>query len=267
MEHDATSEIVALAKRYGLMSGETSYVAVERRETPVVGDMKLRRVPVALTSGWGGLLDGSVRTLAAPRMARALSMTDTGSMADFGSAPAFCRAEPAAPSMLRRTAWTAARAIDHLRGRAAPRPNSPPASAPSGMDAIVALQRAGGWWDLDEALAHALGFDVATLRASLPDGCDARRWATAIAITWLERDAAPQEDEWRLLVRKARQWLSDAEGAKSAGLLLEAAARFLAGRAAMILTFFKLRAHPNSAMRTRAPMAVSRIVARLRRCT
>ena len=40
--------------------------------------------------------------------------------------------------------------------------------------------------------ARALGFDVATLRASLPDGCDARRWATAIAITWLERDAAPQ---------------------------------------------------------------------------
>jgi len=49
-----------------------------------------------------------------------------------------------APSMLQRTASTAARAIDHLRGLAARRPDSPPASGASGMDAIVALQRAGG---------------------------------------------------------------------------------------------------------------------------
>ena len=233
-EHDGASEIVALARRYGLMSSETSYVAVEQRETPMVGDMKLRRVPVALTSGWGGLLDGSLRTLAAPRAARAMTLGHTASMADLSPAPAFCRAELEAPSMLQRTASTAARAIDHLRGLAARRPDSPPASGASGMDAIVALQRAGGWWDLDEALACALGLDVATLRALLPDGCDARRWATAVAIAWLERHAASQEDEWRLLVRKARQWLREAEGAESSGLLLDAAARFLAQRTAVV---------------------------------
>ena len=37
------------------MSRETSFVAVEVRETPVLGDMQLRRVPIALTAGWGGL--------------------------------------------------------------------------------------------------------------------------------------------------------------------------------------------------------------------
>ena len=48
-----TKEIVALSIRYGLMSRETSFVAIERRDTPVVGDVQLRRVPIALTSGWG----------------------------------------------------------------------------------------------------------------------------------------------------------------------------------------------------------------------
>ncbi len=48
-------EIIDLAVRYNLVSRETSLVAVERRETPVKGDMKLRRVPIALTSGWGGV--------------------------------------------------------------------------------------------------------------------------------------------------------------------------------------------------------------------
>jgi hypothetical protein len=51
----ASKEIVELSLRYGLISRETSFVAVERRETPVQGDIQLRRVPIALTSGWGGI--------------------------------------------------------------------------------------------------------------------------------------------------------------------------------------------------------------------
>ena len=39
--------------RYGLMSRETSFVAVERRETPVLGDMQLRRMPIALDHRMG----------------------------------------------------------------------------------------------------------------------------------------------------------------------------------------------------------------------
>ena len=51
------NEIIALSIRYGLMSRETSFVAIERRDTPVIGDVKLRKVPIALTTGWGGLDD------------------------------------------------------------------------------------------------------------------------------------------------------------------------------------------------------------------
>jgi Ca-activated chloride channel family protein len=52
------AEIVRLGVSYGLCSRETSFVAVEKRETPVAGGAQLRRVPVALTSGWGGLAGG-----------------------------------------------------------------------------------------------------------------------------------------------------------------------------------------------------------------
>src|SRR4029453_14212781 len=50
-----SKEIIELSTRYGLISRETSFVAVERRETPVTGDMQLRRVPIALTDGWGAI--------------------------------------------------------------------------------------------------------------------------------------------------------------------------------------------------------------------
>ncbi len=50
----AAAEIAALGVKYQLCSRETSFVAIEHRETPADGRAELRRVPVALTSGWGG---------------------------------------------------------------------------------------------------------------------------------------------------------------------------------------------------------------------
>src|SRR5436190_13807631 len=50
----ARKEIVRLGVTYGLCSRETSFVAVEKRDRPVESELQLRRVPVALTRGWGG---------------------------------------------------------------------------------------------------------------------------------------------------------------------------------------------------------------------
>lgn len=46
-------QIIDLAVRYGLSSRETSFVAVEKRTTPTQELAELRRVPIALTHGWG----------------------------------------------------------------------------------------------------------------------------------------------------------------------------------------------------------------------
>ncbi len=49
-------QIIELGKRYGLMTSHTSYVAIEERPPSerTQNQAELRRVPVALTHGWGG---------------------------------------------------------------------------------------------------------------------------------------------------------------------------------------------------------------------
>jgi Ca-activated chloride channel homolog len=49
--------IVQLATRYGLASRETSWVIVEKREVATSEPAVLRRVPIAIASGWGGSND------------------------------------------------------------------------------------------------------------------------------------------------------------------------------------------------------------------
>ena len=48
------NEIVRLAMEFGLSSRETSWVVVEKREVPLTEETSLRRVPIAITNGWGG---------------------------------------------------------------------------------------------------------------------------------------------------------------------------------------------------------------------
>ncbi len=51
----AKAEIIRLATTYGLASRETSLVAVEVRANVVAGEVELRKIPVAVRSGWGGM--------------------------------------------------------------------------------------------------------------------------------------------------------------------------------------------------------------------
>ena len=64
----AAAEIAALGVKYQLASRETSFVAIEHRDTPLEGRAELRRVPVALTSGWGGMRESGAQYLCAPQM-------------------------------------------------------------------------------------------------------------------------------------------------------------------------------------------------------
>lgn len=202
----ARSEIIALSIRHGLISRETSFVAVERRDTPVEGEVQLRRVPIALTSGWGG-----------GRAPRGMP----------GSRPMIAAAAPGAmgmdmdmdmlqarPASRRRTGGRAgiflqrviAPAAERIRPRARTR-------AASGMHALILLQAADGSWELTRELAAVIGKDLSRLEAAIrgasgPDAEVRAAWATALAITWLRLNAADAEDEWRLLADKAGAWLA-----------------------------------------------------------
>jgi hypothetical protein len=200
------AEAVRLGVTYGLCSRWTSFVAVEQRQTPVAGSAELRKIPVALTRGWGGLdaeplmaalgafgQPASGRRLVFQHFAKPLSSTVLpDSVSEF-------RAEASAASLdeiLAREAETVA------RFRPVERP----------LDRLIRLQRADGFWELSEPLVRVLGRRLADLEARLTamggQGAEARRaWATALALYWLQAEAAAWQAEWKLLAQKARRWL------------------------------------------------------------
>jgi Ca-activated chloride channel family protein len=209
-----TREIVALSVRYGLISRETSFVAVERRDTPVRGDIQLRRIPIALTAGWGDLqrsvLDQMVfgaphpaRAAGAPAPAADASAMPSGVFSLSGMSIEATRASHPRPTpgFLSRTVARLSRTRHQSAG-----------APPSGMHALIALQRADGSWDLTPELAAIIGHDMRDLETAIRHGSGPRRdvrraWATALALVWLTDHASDAEAEWRLLAGKARKFL------------------------------------------------------------
>ena len=224
-------EIVDLSIRYGLISRETSFVAIERREAAVTGDIQLRRIPIALTSGWGGLQDELLSTHfhAARAMPSSLAPTHSSAVgpAAFSLASAheeiqMLKTEPPKRPFLSRA----------LEGLSRARRPSSAAQPPGGMHALIALQGADGSWDLTRELCAIIGHELTALEAVLsgatghPDEMR-RAWATAMALVWLAERAGGSEDEWRLLAAKAHRFL-DAVAAvpQSRGSWFDAAKRF-----------------------------------------
>jgi Ca-activated chloride channel family protein len=200
----ATDEIVRLATMYGLASRETSFVAVERREVPVEGDMALRRIPVALTSGWGGMEDA---------ITLGVSAFDPGRVSAASPGIGTARSWGAFQLGVDPEAEAAPRLLGSLRAMYS-RPLQSGSDRP--LDRLVALQRADGSWELSKTLTRALGLSVAKVSAGRSEVAGAadpdRAWATAVALAWLERHASDTRDEWTLLARKAEAWLRAAAG-------------------------------------------------------
>jgi hypothetical protein len=201
-------EIVELSLRYGLMSRETSYVAVERRETPVLGDVQLRRIPVALTRGWGDLTQLA--------FGRPFSPADTGVIA-LGPMP-----RAIGSTRMPQPRGAAKGMLARFLGRTDPDDTASSLyGSPARMDAgapadplqrLIALQHADGSWGLTPAFAAAIGRTLADLDKALSGVAASttairQAWATALAVAWLERNAADAAAEWRLLADKARRWL------------------------------------------------------------
>jgi Ca-activated chloride channel family protein len=224
----AVNEIIQLATEFGLASRETSWVAVQTREVPLTEQAVLRRVPVAITCGWGGR-DAAIGLQAsmAPRLgAKMLGGDITESFGSnvvaeprtplarrvSGNRPRPGQRQPTAePSALesmlspfRRVGGQTAK-LESILGLGG-------SSSVRALDRLVALQQADGSWDLSQELADVLGLRFGDL-VSIPLGNEhtdeARRaLATALAITFLETRATSQQREWELLAAKATRWLT-----------------------------------------------------------
>lgn len=202
----ASREILELALRYNLASRETSLVAIERRETPVTGDLQLRRVPIVLAAEWGG------RHRVPQPMARGINVACAAAPAELAMGGvenvSFARrASPPMPSAPPSRIRASLDRLDELLRRAA---SDRDGKLRDRVVALASLQRADGSWRLEEALAHIVDRPLRRLEKAMPvpDAPLARElWATALALAWLERHASALVDEWGMLASKAERWL------------------------------------------------------------
>eukprot|EP00811_Abedinium_folium_P028768 NODE_4481_length_1886_cov_6.657760.p2 GENE.NODE_4481_length_1886_cov_6.657760~~NODE_4481_length_1886_cov_6.657760.p2 ORF type:complete len:262 (+),score=96.30 NODE_4481_length_1886_cov_6.657760:894-1679(+) len=95
----------------------------------------------------------------------------------------------------------------------APPPRAPPScrapnAASDPLQALVLLQTFDGAWELNLALAAALGARLDTLEAaSTVASSAAALWATALAVAFLRVRLAERAEEWEFVVKKALAWL------------------------------------------------------------
>ncbi len=225
----ATADCVAeLALRYGLMSSETSFVAIEERESAdgEVPASELRRVPVALLHDWHGTAAVGTRMLTmslanampapVPMLHRALAQrAPAGFYPEVAAMQSLALAEPSPMrSDLRADTDADAQQQDALVG-------------------LAAAQRADGSWRWEDGMAEILGRtpkEVGSLLGGL--GLDPAAvglaGATLLALGTLVRDFADREADWRAMADKALRWLG-AHGVRSpeSGVPLE---RWVAAR-------------------------------------
>ncbi len=189
-----TAEIIRLGTTYQVCSSHTSFVAIERRETPAEGELQLRKVPVLLTHGWGGEPLRMLRRLANVPLPGDVPMGMIRTRRRVIMSPSAYLSD-ASPY---RDDWEEPEGV----AQATPRP----------LDRLILLQAADGSWDLTEELADIFGCSLPFLedvpRKTSGDAATVRRaWATALALAYLETHADDVRDEWALLAEKARRWL------------------------------------------------------------
>ncbi|XP_030248732.1 von Willebrand factor A domain-containing protein 5A-like isoform X1 [Sparus aurata] len=72
---------------------------------------------------------------------------------------------------------------------------------------LVSLQKASGCWELDPALAAALGKTSEEVENTKPASVNQEVWATLLALIWLHGFKMDAQEEWELLAMKAASWL------------------------------------------------------------
>ena len=245
VEERRRRRLVELGERYGLLSSATSYVAVEERsegersESPA----ELRKIPIALTVGWGGIggrltathtggggafapmsspmsqADLQAPVASAPKAASpAISLADgveylaSGMMGDlFGKVKNLVIDRQAKSAEPRRTG----------RQRATKRRPSTRRDTDR-LYALLMTQKADGSFRMSPTLEKWLGSNrLAAIEDAVTRHGEAVV-ATAVVIGLLGRDEASREDQWRPAIAKARKWLARQDTDFEAGPLLEA---------------------------------------------
>jgi hypothetical protein len=183
--------ILEISKKYGILSSLTSFLVVAERPGAEAGEIALRRIPVALTRGRGGM---------EPGFATHYSRSSVRS-----SHVKLYKSEFDSPEFraLRRPVTRYPLQV----------PLSPaPDQTEQDFRRLIQEQQAGGWWSLNPWLAQQVGSSVQALKKAskklvLPSKTAHQVVATLTALYLLKTHFPEWEDEWRLTAAKAERWL------------------------------------------------------------
>lgn len=224
---------MALAKEYGILSANTSFVVIEERSESekAKGQAELRQIPVMITKGWHGR-DSIKFSCASP----AAMFGGIGASAPMGGgimdklqsavldafSSEFC---------LKEMAFSQTVCEEARDPRATPSPKKKSAKPPqekletpcrSSVDEgipphLLLMQeaQANGSFKLSQCLSDLCGKSVDDLRGwaaeiTVDPGDEPYResiLATSLAIHWFATFAADEQPTWSLLVGKAKKWL------------------------------------------------------------
>lgn len=221
---------VGLSKRYGVLSRETTFVAVEHRslEERTRGMPALRRVPVMLAEGWGGEMLAEEATLYC-RMAPAAPAPAGGMAAAFSrGAPGGLRRRLNKLITSAKKRKAASADFDALTRADAESDDSvmfgvEATAGESGslLEKLLMSQTAEGWFGWEDDLAKPVlngkpwkiaeyGPTLDALLASLDSALKTKVRATALMLRAFEDCFPDDADLWRLAAAKARRWIEKA---------------------------------------------------------
>jgi Ca-activated chloride channel family protein len=225
------TRILELALRYQLMSSATSFVAVEEREDGAqTAQAQLRRVPVALTKGWGEEKKVVVAGMGAPG---AVALRRSRSFAAMPPPPSVASASCPAP--VKSDTGFFAKAAGLIRGtseteKSESRSNSTgeftledidlmPTSAdsPDDLYALTLAQMADGGFEYSPKLLKQLKItdekvsdEAKTLKLDTELG--KRVVITRAVLRAFEQKFAARKSEWAAIAAKAERWLAKVTG-------------------------------------------------------
>lgn len=210
----AERALVEVAQRHSLMSSATSFVAVEfRADQARTFNPELRKVPIALTAGWGGAGRGGVAAAAPAAQSGGAPMVRKRAAASMDFMPADPAPAARRARLMPEPEFDAYLVADSepapCRRAAPPSPASAPAApAPDKVYAILLLQQVDGSFPV--AVLALLGVERSRL-ATLISQHGERATFTTLVLHVLDRDHRDRKDEWRAAAEKARRFLEGHE--------------------------------------------------------
>lgn len=186
-------DIIDISKKYGIISRETSFIGEETRleSERSTEELVLRKVPVMLTTGWGGFQSTGLVFAAAEPVLNEMMMFRSESVIPHRHRTGYIDL-PEEPEITRTVSKEESELFD-----------------------ILALQRVDGGFDIDAVLARTLKTTLSELyRISEKINSKGNPdkfiiLSTALVLTYLESYYRDQKSSWYPVVQKSLKWLEN----------------------------------------------------------